>query len=47
KLICPDMRITNLGDVLIALKGNGFEIDVPEDLSINAKKAIDKMIELG
>lgn len=47
KLICPDMRITNLGDVLRALKGNGFEIDVPEDVRINAKKAIDKMIELG
>jgi len=47
KLICPDMRITNLGDVLRTLKGNGFEVDVLEDVRVNAKKAIDKMIELG
>lgn len=47
KLICPDMRITNLGDVLKALQGKGFEINVDDELRINAKKAIDKMIELG
>lgn len=47
KLICPDMRITNLGDVLRTLKGKGCEINLPEDVRLNAKKAIDKMIELG
>lgn len=46
-LICPDMRITNLGDVLRTLKGDGHEIFVDEQVRINAKKSIDKMIELG
>lgn len=47
KLICPDMRITNLADVLRALKGNGYEINLDDDVRINARKSIDKMIELG
>lgn len=47
KLICPDMRITNLGDVLKAVKGEGFEVTVDEEIRLRAKKAIDKMIELG
>lgn len=46
-LICPDMRITNLGDILRTLKGEGSEVFVDENVRINAKKSIDKMIELG
>lgn len=46
-LICPDMRITNLGDILRTLKGEGHEVFVDEQVRINAKRAIDKMIELG
>lgn len=47
KLMCPDMRITNLADVLKILKGKGKEITIDEDIRIAAKKSIDAMIELG
>jgi len=48
KLICPDMKITAMIDVLKALKGNGgLEIIMSETDISSAKKCIDKMIELG
>lgn len=48
KLFCPDMRITNLGDVYHALKGDGGKaITLDESLRIRAKKPIDEMIRLG
>lgn len=48
KLICPDMKITNLTDVYNALAGiGGEEIVLDEDLRLKAKKSIDEMIRLG
>ncbi len=48
KLICPDMRITNLTDVYNALAGTGgVEVVLDEELRKNAKKSIDEMIRLG
>lgn len=48
KLLCPDMRITTLADVLAALQGTGGEvIELEEDLRLSAKRPIDEMLRLG
>ena len=42
------MKITTLTDVLNCLKGTGGEIiELDDEIRIQAKKCIDKMIELG
>ncbi|MEG1996650.1 MAG: quinolinate synthase NadA, partial [Oscillospiraceae bacterium] len=47
-LICPDMRITTISDVLKAVQGvAGEEIIMTPELIENAKKPIDEMIRLG
>ena len=48
KLMCPDMRITNLTDVYHALNGTGgLVIELDEALRQKAKRPIDEMIRLG
>ncbi len=48
KLLCPDMKMTTLVDVYAAICGDGGEsIDIPEDIAVNARKAIDEMLRLG
>ena len=48
KLICPNMRMTNIMDVYKAVAGTGGRtIKLDEDLRLAAKKSIDAMIELG
>ncbi len=48
KLICHDMRLTTLIDVLHALEGSGGEeIVLDADTLIEARRCIDRMIELG
>lgn len=47
-LVCHNMKITTLCDVLNCLEGNGGEeIVMDEELRIKAVKCIDKMIEYG
>ena len=47
-LVCGDMRITSLGDILDALNGTGGEeITVPPVILKKARRSIDRMIELG
>lgn len=47
-LVCHNMKITTLTDVLNCLKGSGGEIiELPEDIRLKAKNCIDRMIELG
>lgn len=53
-LICPNMKLTTLPDIYLALlaisgdpNGEAFEILMDDELIANAKKCIDKMIELG
>ena len=47
-LVCHNMKITTLTDVLNCLKGNGGEeIIMDENLRVQAVKCIDKMIEYG
>ena len=48
KLLCPNMKITTLVDVLNCLKGKGGEEITPDEQSIaEAKVCIDKMIEFS
>lgn len=47
KLICSDMKLTTLYDVYHALTGEGEEITMDEKTIADARKCIDKMIELG
>lgn len=46
KLICPNMKLTNLEKVANALENMEHKITVPEDIRIKAKVAIDKMLVL-
>ena len=48
KLVCPDMKITTLTDVMNAVAGSGGEeIYIPEELRLSARKCIDNMIRYG
>ena len=49
KLICPNMKITTLVDVLSTLENpeKGFEIKMTEAEAAQAKKCIDEMLRLG
>lgn len=48
KLVCPDMKVTTLVDVLNCVKGIGGEEILLDDATVTAARAcIDKMIELG
>jgi quinolinate synthase len=47
-LLCPNMKLTTLPDVLLALRGEGGEvIELDEYTMREARKCINKMIELG
>lgn len=47
-LLCNNMKITTIVDVLNCVKGNGGEeIILDENIRLGAKRCIDKMIELG
>lgn len=47
-LVCPNMKLNTLPDVLNALLGkSGEEIELDEETIINARKPIDEMIRLG
>lgn len=48
ELICPDMKLTTLADVLNCVRGDGGEEIVLDEETIKAARVcIDKMIELG
>ena len=47
-LVCHNMKLTTIVDVLNCVKGiGGEEIELDEDVRLGAKRCIDKMIELG
>ena len=43
---CPHMNEITLEDTLNALKYNRYVIEVPEDIRIRAKRAVDRMLEI-
>ena len=42
---CPDMKITTLAKILSCLENMEYEIKVPENIRVRAKKSIEKMVE--
>jgi len=44
---CPHMNEITLEDTLASLKENRYVIDVPEDIRVRAKSAVDRMLEIG
>ena len=45
KLVCPNMKLIHLSDVLAALEApERFEVRVPEEIRVPAKAALDRMI---
>lgn len=46
-VVCHNMRVTTLPDILGVLQGEGEEIVMSDQLIHDARKCIDKMIELG
>ena len=47
KAVCPNMKLTSLENVLWSLEDMKYEVKVPEEVRIKAKKAVDRMIEIG
>lgn len=44
---CPHMNLITLEDTLAALQQNRFEITVPEEVAVRARKAVERMIAIG
>ena len=44
---CPHMNEITLEQVLASLRENRYEIDVPEAIRVRARRAIDRMLEIG
>ena len=44
---CPHMNEITLEDTLAALQHNRYVIEVPEDIRVRAKRALDRMLEIG
>ena len=44
---CPHMNEITLEDTLAALRNNQYQVEVPEDIRLRAKKSIDRMLEIS
>jgi quinolinate synthase len=44
---CPHMNEITLEDTLEALQKTQYVVDVPEDIRVRAKRAVDRMLEIG
>jgi quinolinate synthase len=45
-LICPNMKLTSLEDILAALTGMEPVVKVPEEIRVRAKLALDRMLAI-
>ena len=46
KLVCPNMKLTRLEDIYESLKDMKNVVTVPEEIRVQAKKALDKMLAI-
>lgn len=46
-VVCQDMKLTKLENVVSALENMQFQIRIPEEIAIKAKKALNAMLKLG
>jgi quinolinate synthase len=44
---CPHMNEITLEDTLAALQHNRYIIEVPEEIRVRARRALDRMLEIG
>ena len=44
---CPHMNQITLEDTLDALRYNRYVIEVPEEIRVRAKRAVDRMLAIG
>jgi quinolinate synthase len=44
--ICRDMKLITLEKVALSLKNMQYQVKVPEEIAIRAKKALDRMLEI-
>jgi quinolinate synthase len=44
--VCPNMKLTTLEKILWSLEDMEYEVKVPQDIRIKAKKAVDKMLSI-
>ena len=47
EMVCPNMKLTKLESVRVALKKTQYEITIPPDIAEPARRAIDRMMEIG
>ncbi len=45
--VCPNMKMNTLGSIIRALERNEHVIKIPEDVRVKAKRALDRMLEVG
>jgi quinolinate synthase len=45
--VCPRMKLTTLEKILWSLQDMKHEIKVPQDIRLKAKRAVDRMLEIG
>ena len=45
RAVCPNMKLTNLHKVLRSLEEMKPEVKVPEDIRLQAKIAVDRMLQ--
>jgi quinolinate synthase len=45
--VCPNMKLITLEKVLWSLEEMAPEIKVPEEIRVRAKRAVDRMLEVG
>ena len=44
--VCPNMKLNTLEKVLWSLEGMKYEVKVPENIRLKAKKSVDRMLEI-
>lgn len=44
---CPHMQLNDLPKVLAALKEEKYEVEVPEEISIKARRSVERMLAVG
>jgi quinolinate synthase len=47
KMVCPNMKRTHLESVLASMEKMQYVIKVPDEVRIKAKRALDRMLEIG
>jgi quinolinate synthase len=47
EMVCPNMKRTKLSSVLTAMEKMQYVIKVPEEIRVKAKRALDRMLQIG